>query len=858
MASGIGYRFRVIATVFLCIGWSSDIYGAGPFRPIETDPVEETWRWRQFRELEGEGLSCLTEGPNGSIYFGTDEGVRVYNGLRWGVFRGEDGIVGAPVNALLTAKDGSIYAGTETSLVKYDGSAWSVVFPPSGDLHWRFTDLEQAADGSIWAATNWGALHLDGDGNVLYTTDAIGKAVRRVASYVRHSVVPEEFVPKRSILSRIGLLTAPAGEGGVAENLLVYAVIDDSPAEKAGIKVGDRIATVDGQALVDPNTALVGPPGTVVNLEVTRAGADAPVSFEIVRAVEEETFRPFVVYDVKAAKDGSVWLGLESGEILRFQFLLKGRSATGLWRLFTEADGLQLGELPRIGQSPDGKIWAASYTQQGGLNRYDGVKWHHSRLSTLGGSDLNTSFATTSDGAFWVGGNSLAVLRDGTWHTYPDVEAIPTHRLRLLVASDGSLWVAGLGQFAARMSLGTARWAGYAGIAFQTEGPDGTLWFLSDDDGVVSNDGAAWLRYGAEDGVMSHPSEIYVTRDGTVFVTGSHDGIAATSVMSGDRFELKQHPRLSWNIDDRAILEAQDGSIWMGAKVDFDVSKGQVGGLLQYQDGNWTHHEPPDAPNFAYGIAQTNDGLLWFSGEEVKLYNGSVWLQLQDPPVISRDWTDAIYTTPEGDLWVGTRTHGAFHYDGNRWREHRHSSGLAGSRVYTMVGSRNALWVGTDRGVSLYDGRSWVTQALPDGIADVASSSLHQDGSGTLWISNLGLFRERARGYAPGTVWEVASIGYRPDNRPPDTEITLATNRVSSPGNTVFAWRGFDPFKDTADEDLQFAWRLNGGEWSRFESRQFHLFQNLANGKYTLEVVARDRDLNVDKTPAKFEFVVGK
>jgi ligand-binding sensor domain-containing protein len=182
-------RIRLFAVLLvlaaISAGGMNHVEAARPFHATRSDPALESWRWRTFHELEGKGATCLTEGPDGSVYFGTDEGVRVCNGVRWGLFGSEDGITGAPVNTLLRADDGSVYAGTETSLLKLNGTSWETVFPPEGNLHWRFTDLEEARDGSIWAATNWGALRIKGPEAHLYTTDGIGRAVRAIAPYVR-------------------------------------------------------------------------------------------------------------------------------------------------------------------------------------------------------------------------------------------------------------------------------------------------------------------------------------------------------------------------------------------------------------------------------------------------------------------------------------------------------------------------------------------------------------------------------------------------------------------------------------------------------------------------------------------------
>ncbi|GAA4858041.1 S41 family peptidase [Luteimonas vadosa] len=69
--------------------------------------------------------------------------------------------------------------------------------------------------------------------------------------------------------------------------LRVIAPIDDTPADKAGIKAGDTIVAVDGKPLVpsdnDGPGPLRGKPGTAVRLTILRDGADKPLDIEVQR-----------------------------------------------------------------------------------------------------------------------------------------------------------------------------------------------------------------------------------------------------------------------------------------------------------------------------------------------------------------------------------------------------------------------------------------------------------------------------------------------------------------------------------------------------------------------------------------------
>ncbi len=70
----------------------------------------------------------------------------------------------------------------------------------------------------------------------------------------------------------------------------VIAPIDDTPAQRAGIKAGDLIIRLDdrpvkGMSLTDAVKIMRGKPGTKIKLTVRRAGESKPLVFEITRAI---------------------------------------------------------------------------------------------------------------------------------------------------------------------------------------------------------------------------------------------------------------------------------------------------------------------------------------------------------------------------------------------------------------------------------------------------------------------------------------------------------------------------------------------------------------------------------------------
>lgn len=71
--------------------------------------------------------------------------------------------------------------------------------------------------------------------------------------------------------------------------LIVIATIADSPAERAGIRAGDKILKINdepvsGMSLIEAVLKIQGPPGTSVNLSILHQGEAEPIVTRIIRA----------------------------------------------------------------------------------------------------------------------------------------------------------------------------------------------------------------------------------------------------------------------------------------------------------------------------------------------------------------------------------------------------------------------------------------------------------------------------------------------------------------------------------------------------------------------------------------------
>ena len=849
----------LLLAAFACEGWAAETYV-----PSQPDPVLEPWRWRVFSELKGLGLRCMAEGHDRTLFFGVDHGVRSYDGIEWKIYTPDDGLISAPVNVVSVGRDGTMYAGSDMGISRFNEGKWKRFFPPEGEFPWPIDQIIEDVDGNVWAATAWGALRVNEEGATLYTTREMSVAVRSQAPYVELSLVPDEVTPRHLWGPGVGMKLAKGGYIGVPRGstaMVVWGLTPGGPAELAGLRVGDHVQTVEGLIPSLPHLTLSGSEGTSVSMEVTRPGVPEPFSVTVSRAAVKGFAGEFSIADVFEDRDGVLWFGLSwGGEIVRYD----SRSNPPEWRMFTAKDGLGQGDKPRITQTRDGTIWTISNHFLAGVNKFDGQTWTEIHLNEFGGNDINTSILETHDGTLWIGGHlgRLQVLRNGSWtvHTPSETLVSEARIITLLETSDQALWIGGLGQEVSRFDHGASRWTTFENLDFQCDTPDGTLWFRSGANSVVRQRsigqvGDEWTRYTVQDGLMEQPARILATRKGVLWAVGQHEGVAATAQFDGERWSLKSHPMLS-GIGEDGVIEAADGTFWFGSSVHREIERGLLGGILHYDANSenpedaWTHLSPPEAPAYAYGIAQTADGTVWVGGSGLLSYDGKTWTHIEEPGGVT-SWIHGLLGTADGGLWAGTRSYGLFHFDGHHWTQYGVEEGLANNRVKAIHHAIDgSLWAVTDKGISRFDGQSWITQALPLDLQE-QPRNLRQAADGALWIND---FSVQSSGSSSWT------LRYSPEVDPPQTEIlpgiAQSLDVVSQPGNTTLAWRGTDRWQLTADEELQYSWRINDGSWTAFSPEVTKIFFALDSGKYTFEVKARDRDFNEDLTPAIIQFSV--
>lgn len=773
-----GRLFSIFILAFLCSDFA--LNAKEPYSPKIVNPLTQSWRWKQFPELEGKGIRNIYEGPDKTIWVSFNEGIYEYNGYEWKIHNHEHGLDSSAVDFVYGAKDGTIFAASSYGIFKLQGDQWVKEFDIPENVPFTFNNLTELDDGLIAAPSDRGLVLL-GETVRIYTSQQRINRFRNRLPNVDWVLLPNELFPEDDFLD---------------------------------------------------------------------------------------------VSDVMLDHNNTVWLALtmsnEKGRLLTFDRSELSKSYISKYRIHASNDRIQLGESQELLEAQDGSVWVINTTYKTGISVWRKNAWQYINLSDhFSGDEYMTDIVETDDGTIWIGSlGKLYTFKDQKWtmYTAPDCP-IPANRLVLQKSSGNYIWVAGFKSKVFFLDFSFDHWISYQDLNFQFQSPSGDSWFLDIDGQVVIQKGTKWMAYGLGDGLIDAPIRIIRTRQGQVWAAGSHEGVAATAVLNGDRWERFLHPQLSWGIDYRAVFEDRDGALWFGAAVDAEVDKGQKAGVLKLADPQavekeWIHYVGSERglnQSNVYGIGQSADGRLWIGGGNMYGFDGSNW----QPHIDTRlQQFVNVVCSDQGLLLAGSRYYGVFVFDGQQWVNYDNSNGLSGNTVISIdILAPDRIYVATENDICKFDGTSWVPNVFPDEMnMEFEGGMLMHDQDGAIWVNKSSRsWKRRAFSYNKTLLGEelcYITHMYRPDRIAPQTSISTYSEEVSRTGNTLVQWTGNDYFAQSAHEDLMYSYKLGDSEWSPFMEEDHFTFINLPHGEYTLQVRARDLDLNVDPTPAVVTFRV--
>lgn len=576
--------------------------------------------------------------------------------------------------------------------------------------------------------------------------------------------------------------------------------------------------------------------------------------------------------DIIRVANDQFWLavttGKNTGDIMQLKLDRLGSIIPSSMAWLSKIHSKKFGEGQRLLATNNGEIWVTNSTTDIGLLIYKNGKWSSRSFNKLFGEDEYAySITQTGDGKVVIGALGNVYSYDGkNWVRLaaPEFEIPASQVLVMSDISSGELWILGVQSKVFRIDLTEQRWITYTDLNYEDEDSKGNKWFLHKDDKIVVKGPNNWTYLDKRDGILDTPTRVFITSQGQVWLIGSHDGVAATSYHNGKKWVTDTHPYLSWGFDFRSVYEDKNGSIWFGGGVDNIPDLGQKGGLLQLinpleSTKKWIHHAAGDnglSQSNVYGIAQSADGAIWIGGTRLSYYKDGLWNKSSNE--LLDNFINIVYSSGD-ELMVGSRYYGLYVQDDDSWVNYQVKDGLSSNTIADILAADNGIYVATDKDISHFDGATWSNSIFPAEMSiRNEGGSLKKSVDGTIWINKSKREWKRRALVRPSeqAFTNFLALGYRSSKQAPETWMEIYDDEVDDSGNTFIQWKGRDYLFETRSESLQYAYRMNGGEWSGFSPQTHVTLNGLADGDYTFEVKARDLDMNEDASPATVQFTV--
>lgn len=127
----------------------------------------------------------------------------------------------------------------------------------------------------------------------------------------------------------------------------------------------------------------------------------------------------------------------------------------------------------------------------------------------------------------------------------------------------------------------------------------------------------------------------------------------------------------------------------------------------------------------------------------------NAWLTYTTEDGLVNNSVKALDIDNEGNIWIGTES-GVSMFNGGNFTNYTTADGLANNSVLSVfVDSQDNIWFGTyGGGVSKFDGTTWTTYSTDEGLASAIVYSIYEDVNNTMWfgtISGVSVF--------DGTTW---------------------------------------------------------------------------------------------------------
>ncbi len=628
----VNFNLCLALFLFVVLTLTASARAVQPYEPNVADPLLDSWRWQHFKRLDGLSFQCMTQDPNGVMWFGLNNGVLRYNGHRWRHYRRSDALR-QQIQSILAAKDGRLYAITAGTISHFTDNQWKILLTVGyGYDYTPGQALAEDSSGTVWAATRKGLVRISDQETALYEPVAGG--------------VTTVFVDSADNLWWLGadgsefhVVPLRQGQFEPAARRRSFSLYTKNTKRKARLT-----QTRDGRIWIGSHIG-------GENLHIYDPNANTWTQM----APEAASHR-FTCTDMVETRDGTLWM-IGGGRLRAFK--------DGQWKVYDPPQARISSLQSALLETSDGALWIGNVN--GRLSRVD-----CSGRQCLSYHGLHFQCENAAGRRWFLteAGTVVSQSMDGdVWEQYDRNDNLIDTPVVIIATRDGSVWAAGshAGDAAVSRFDGTSwtrqvfAYMGY-GIshysAFETV--DGDVLFGNAVAPAMARAlgreyGGGILRFRQTD--RGYETEHMRKPHAPFRVVG----IAETTqgLWFGGRYLARFDGRTSQDMEESLdlsvgwvdhVINTRDGrGLW--------IAKGGEG-LFAYDGHSRTHYSVEDglASNMACWLCEHPDGtILAATSNGVSRFDGELWqtLTLPEDFYLDRE-SGSMHVTNSGEIWINS------------------------------------------------------------------------------------------------------------------------------------------------------------------------------------------------------------